>query len=62
MSQWTHPICDPCWAGMYQDRQPVPFIDPPAEVCCVCAEATSSGIYVREDPDALPAHHEHDDA
>ena len=61
MSQWTHPICAACFDDLYPGRQPSRLVEPEAEVCCVCGEPTSDGIYYREDPKMLPAHHEHDD-
>ena len=61
MSQWTHPICDECWVGLNPGREPFRFGNPEPENCCVCADETTDGIYFREDPRMLPAHHEHEE-
>jgi hypothetical protein len=61
MSQWNHPICERCWAELHPDRQPVAMGSPEPEDCCYCGGPTVDGIYIREDPNMLPAHTEHDD-
>jgi hypothetical protein len=63
VSQWTHPICAACYEGLHPGRTPSRIVEAlrEAEVCCVCAEPTRDGIYFREDPNMLPAHHEHPD-
>lgn len=52
MSNWTHPICDPCWAEIAPGREPFRFLENSREleVCCFCGDETESGIYVRHDP------------
>lgn len=62
MSQWTHPICESCWAALNPGREPFAMGNPEPEWCCYCGDQTVAGIYVREDPNMLPAHTEHVDA
>lgn len=52
MSNWTHPICDPCWLEVQPGREPHRFVEAAREleVCCFCGDDTSSGIYIRYDP------------
>jgi hypothetical protein len=61
-SNWTHPVCDPCWNEANPGREPCRF-QPEARVperCCACGIQTSSGIYVRADPGAMRHHTQHE--
>jgi len=51
VSRWRHSLCDPCFAEVRPDVNPVRLREPDEEVCCRCAEFTVSGIYYRADPD-----------
>lgn len=62
MSEWSHPICYLCWTELNPHREPHRLVTPIDEKCCYCGKATRSGIYVREDPAALPKHVSHSDA
>jgi hypothetical protein len=53
VSDWTHPMCDPCWVEEMGLREPVRMARAAAERCCWCAAPTRSGIYMREDPAKL---------
>jgi len=50
MSNWTHSICDNCWAIMHSERPPVRTMVPEQEKCCVCGQNHRSGIYMRGNP------------
>lgn len=65
MSNWTQPVCDPCWAAEYGvfdtdghliglSREPARRVDPDELVCCRCGRPTRSGILVRVDPTTVP--------
>lgn len=51
MSPWTHTLCEGCWNFLNPDR-PVPhrLVEAEVETCCRCGMPTTSGIYVREEP------------
>lgn len=57
MSGWTHLSCKTCWNKSNPDR--VVAVDDQSsaedggEPCCFCGEWTTSGIYVRRNPEAL---------
>jgi hypothetical protein len=51
--RWTHNICDACWAKLMQGRTPVKLRDPGVEACCYCGGLTTSGIFIRWDPERL---------
>jgi hypothetical protein len=52
---WTQPCCDPCWVEMNPDgRRAVRIKGAEEEQCAWCGGTTDSGIYVREDPKAVP--------
>jgi hypothetical protein len=61
MSRWNHAICDPCWEAREPTRTPVRRTIPQEEVCCYCGARTTSGIYVRDDPDLVPCAGVHPD-
>jgi hypothetical protein len=50
---FTQPICGPCYAYRYPDREPHQIIEAEAEICCVCGLATRRGIYLRVDPSTV---------
>ncbi len=54
MSRWTHVICRACWIERNPGRPPVVLTEEASEICCFCGNATTSGIYVREDPAKTP--------
>lgn len=66
MSDWTHPICEPCWA-IEVGRGNVPGSEPARlepemrtrETCCLCHNKTRCGIYVRLDPVNTPCKGRH---
>jgi hypothetical protein len=48
---WTHGICDDCWLAFYfHNASPARSTEPEREQCCMCGMPTTSGIYIREDP------------
>lgn len=49
-SAWTHALCDLCYAAIFPGRSATRMNEPIREVCCECAQWTTSGIYYREDP------------
>lgn len=53
---WTQPACDDCWDERNPDRPARRIIAGyrATEKCCYCGGATTSGIYVRENPDTVP--------
>lgn len=58
MSGWTHVICDDDWDERNPDRPSPRRGAGPLEHCCYCGRHTASGIYVRDDPAAIPDHDE----
>lgn len=63
MSEWTHAICDTCWANPAVRRPnwvPVDLVtrmnNPPPDTCCYCGGVTN-GIYVRQDPKTMTCVH-----
>lgn len=66
MSPWAHLICEPDYVSHYPLRPQPPRVGTGGtpEPCCFCGEPTTSGIYVRHDPNLLPcraqsaAHHQ----
>jgi hypothetical protein len=54
MANWNQPMCEDCWRRVYTDRRPTRLTQPEPEVCAFCGADTTSGIYVREDPKAVP--------
>lgn len=61
-SNWTHPMCDPCWLEYDPARGPVRLQESVRELetCCWCGRETRSGIYVRHDPAQLGHHQAHE--
>lgn len=58
---WTQPLCEACW----DDRRPghIPARSMGAvETCCLCGAATTSGIYIRMDPQTVPFPRNEEDA
>jgi len=51
---WTQPLCEDCWDERYLSRVSVRDVDGPAETCCLCGHATTSGIFIRIDPASVP--------
>jgi hypothetical protein len=51
---WTQPVCTTCWDDEHPFRHPVRIANPDTETCCYCGTPTTSGIYVRVDPDTVP--------
>lgn len=61
MSSWTQPLCGDCWVAEERGRRPDPegmghgrYGTVHEEVCCMCGQTTTLGIYVRKDPDRVP--------
>jgi hypothetical protein len=53
-------MCDPCWDNRWQGkRTAVRLVEPENEKCCWCGQWTTSGIYVRADPDTIIDHVSH---
>lgn len=54
MSKWNHTICDSCWEDYAPEREPARLIGPAfdGEDCCFCGTFTTSGIYIRFDPES----------
>jgi hypothetical protein len=51
-STWTHSICRHCWNVTHPDRPTLfPGIQGEPDTCCRCGIWTTSGIYVRANPD-----------
>lgn len=44
------PICGPCYREQFPGRKPVRVLPMRAEVCYVCDQLTTMGIYVRVTP------------
>lgn len=59
MSGWTHPICDDCWDDRNPERLASRVQQGDIEHCCFCGRHTTSGIYIREEPDAIEDHVPH---
>lgn len=53
---WNQPICDDCWDAENPGRKPFRLVEKYriAENCAWCNVTTTSGIYVRVDPDEVP--------
>jgi hypothetical protein len=62
MSRWTHVICAECWNARNPERKAVAMICREEEICCYCGRRTTDGLYVRDNPDALPCKGEHPEA
>lgn len=54
MSNWTHAICDDCYAKREPGREPVRLVNRELEHCCFCGDQTLSGIYYRHAPSVTP--------
>lgn len=57
-SALNHLLCDDCWKKASKTagkpgRIPV-RVQPDVGNCCACSALTTSGIYVREEPAAMP--------
>ena len=62
MSKWTHAICTPCWNTQNPDRPSTNGREEgPGERCCWCGHVTTSGIYLRADPNGLSCSGNHGD-
>jgi hypothetical protein len=48
---WTQPLCDRCWLEYDQTGRDAIRARGDVETCVHCGESTSSGIYVRINPD-----------
>lgn len=55
MTELVMPICRPCWDERYHGAEPLPISikDSVVEICFVCQEETTHGIYVRIVPEFL---------
>lgn len=52
---WTQPMCERCWFDQRGNVMPTRVNAlPPAERCAWCGRPTVAGIYVRQDPTAVP--------
>lgn len=51
---WTQAMCDRCWDLFNPRRIPTRLLQPTEEICGVCGEKTTSGIYIRADPRLVP--------
>lgn len=52
---YTQPLCHGCWDQQRPDQPSDRSKNTgPTETCCECGETTTSGIYVRVDPDTVP--------
>lgn len=62
MSNWTHPVCGPCYDELQPGRQPYQLVERVLETCCRCGYPTRAGIYYRADPAEMEhcEGHEHD--
>ncbi len=52
LGEWTHAICERCWAAREGDRSPV-TLGENWEQCCFCGASTRGGIFVRADPSTV---------
>lgn len=58
MSRWNHLMCAACWnADDRHVNKAVEGANSEAENCCYCGKPTTSGIWVRADPEMLDCHH-----
>lgn len=58
MSRWNHLMCAACWnADERHVNKAVEGSNSEAQQCCWCQKPTTSGIWVREDPEKLPCKH-----
>ena len=58
MSRWNHLMCAACWnADERHVNKAVEGANSEAQQCCWCQKPTTSGIWVREDPEKLPCKH-----
>ncbi len=62
MSRWKHLMCAACWnerrdkyASVY--TLAVEGANSEGESCCWCGNNTTSGIWLREDPEKMSCHH-----
>lgn len=51
---WTQAMCRTCWDVREPNREPHLLNTPEMEVCCICGQDTTDGIYVRIDPTTVP--------
>jgi len=54
---WNHYICELCWqlrckANNEPGRRPVQVKDYHERPCCYCGKPSTSGIFVRENPES----------
>lgn len=75
MAEWMHRCCERCWFDGYHGpplmftagpgpdlfRLPTQVVGDEPGVCCACAGATVTGIYVRRDQNELRCKGRHDD-
>lgn len=52
-SAWTHLLCIICWNTRHPEKRSYDLDRLEGPPCCACGAATSSGIYVRAQPDGL---------
>jgi hypothetical protein len=50
VSNWTHSICETCWAAKNPRRAACRVNQTSSETCCFCGNVARSGIYVRANP------------
>lgn len=58
MVEWNHSMCEGCWNKSNPNRQACTVIDAEVEICCFCGDETTSGIYIRHDPNDLSCDHD----
>lgn len=56
MSRWNHLMCAACW-NERRDTKAVEGANDEGESCCWCGNATTSGIWVRNDPEKMSCKH-----
>lgn len=57
MSNWNHLMCDGCWSDRHPHREPNRLLEPETEPCCFCGTPTTSGIWMRGNPNELSCKH-----
>ena len=48
--EWTHAICDKCWAKLRPGQVPFRVIQGQLDACCFCGNGTIQGIYIEWNP------------
>lgn len=58
MANWNQPQCERCWIGRHTGpdgiRAPVRTTNTQVETCAYCGLITIMGVYVRDNPAAVP--------